>query len=463
MRRGEENVPVRLCPSRLPRRALRMSCLITACIFAGAAALPAAAQQEERDAARRLQAITSDSSLQSDAARRAAAQATTSDRLSSVASDPARFGISPDAIRRGEVVAVQPDRTVVTDMADLSRADPGTFFVERVRTEAVAMAAPAALTMQAGTRPVSDYQLGFEIKAFEAGTNRLLDTTAWARDSTGLGVQGSTGHYVGLFNVALTLKSDPGDRSVLAAPVNVAVTALGATIDPRPVAISQLGQWFDVSIAVPDVDSDTYEISVSADPTSRGDPVPLAVMRPEARLWSTPDSVIGWGIGEATVFVEARGLKEANGLPVSLRVSNGSLGADRVTLDASGQAQVTLRSSRAPAATVEIMSTPLRGGAPLVVPFTEPWWFLGAAVLGGLAGAFLRGRGRAHWVKALAIGIVTAVVMCLAYAVGVDWPARVLATAGIPKAVEAAVFVLGAVGALVGVSALLPKSTKGES
>ena len=96
----------------------------------------------------------------------------------------------------------------------------------------------------------------------------------------------------------------------------------------------------------------------------------------------------------------------------------------------------------------------------LVVPFTAPWWFLGAATVGGLAGAFLRGRGRKHWFKALAIGVITALVMTLAYAIGIDWPERVLDAAGIPKAAEASVFVLGAIGALIGVTALVPKAAQ---
>ncbi|MDZ7754072.1 MAG: hypothetical protein U5S82_21135 [Gammaproteobacteria bacterium] len=50
--------------------------------------------------------------------------------------------------------------------------------------------------------------------------------------------------------------------------------------------------------------------------------------------------------------------------------------------------------------------------------------------------------------------------MTLAYAVGIDWPARVSAGAGIDYSGEAAVFVLGAIGALVGISALAPGKGK---
>lgn len=93
------------------------------------------------------------------------------------------------------------------------------------------------------------------------------------------------------------------------------------------------------------------------------------------------------------------------------------------------------------------------------MPFTSPWPFIAAAVIGGLAGAFVRGRGRRHWIKALAVGAVSAVIMTLAYAIGIDWPARLLDQAGIDYAGEAAVFVLGAIGAWVGISVLLPGRT----
>jgi hypothetical protein len=120
MRPGGNIEPPRHDPAGPAPRALRTRCPLTAGALTFGVTLSAVVQQEESDAARRLQPITSDSSVQSDAARRAAAQAETSDRPSSVVSDLARFGISPNAIRRGEVVAVQPHRTVVTDMADLS-------------------------------------------------------------------------------------------------------------------------------------------------------------------------------------------------------------------------------------------------------------------------------------------------------------------------------------------------------
>lgn len=110
---------------------------------------------------------------------------------------------------------------------------------------------------------------------------------------------------------------------------------------------------------------------------------------------------------------------------------------------------------RRPRASNAIIVAAAKQSAPLDVAFDAPWLFLGAALAGGLAGAFVRGRGRGRWRGALAIGVVSALIMTLAYAAGIDWPAHVLNSAGIDRSGEAVVFVLGAIGALVGVSALV--------
>jgi hypothetical protein len=57
----------------------------------------------------------------------------------------------------------------------------------------------------------------------------------------------------------------------------------------------------------------------------------------------------------------------------------------------------------------------------------------------------------------LAIGICAAIVMTVAYAVGIDWVSRVVQAPALAKSGIAVVFVLGAVAALTGVKALVPK------
>lgn len=431
-----------------PHSAIRV---VFACAFLG---LATAATGQHEDRAQFVQALETE--------RRLSDPAASTEHPTSRGLLAERYGFREAAINSGEVVAVSGDNSQVVDSSvDIPDLDANTYFVEQVRSRIITTAAPAVLAMSADPEAATDYQLGFEVTAFEAQSSRPLKLDAWARDSTGLGLIGRTGTYVGQFHVALTLRDDPEIRSILASPVNVAVAARGGTIEPQPVSVNELGRWYDVSISVPKIENDLYEISVSADPNDAGTSVPLAVTQPEAQIWSDPASIIGWGIGESTILIEVRGMRDPQGLPVALRAQDGSLSASRVSLDATGQGAVTLRSGRESQAIVEIMSGAFRNVAPLVVPVTAPWWFLGAAVAGGLAGAFLRGRGRDHWVKAMAIGVVTALVMCLAYAIGVDWPEKVLLASGISNAAESAVFVLGAIGALVGVSVLItkPKAT----
>jgi hypothetical protein len=126
-----------------------------------------------------------------------------------------------------------------------------------------------------------------------------------------------------------------------------------------------------------------------------------------------------------------------------------------VKLDAQGMATTSLRSDSAASTRLRVGDAGVISESATVV-FEPPWLFLAAAIAGGLLGAFLRGKGRSHLWYALAIGVASAILMTLAYAVGIDWVSRVLSAPRLATAGEAVVFVLGAIAALVGVGALLP-------
>jgi len=371
----------------------------------------------------------------------------------------ARYRFSAEAITSGRIVAVQGSRTDVVSAANFAdKIAADAIFVENVRPTMIRTAAPGSLST--GEVNSSDYKLTFQVTALNASTNQPVKLDAWARDSTGLSVDGTRSVYAGNFHVALTNVSDPGDQSTLASPVAVAITARGATsIEPRPLVITKLAQWHDVSITVPSVEGLSYPIAVSADPSQPGDTVELSVIRPTIRLWSTPNSIVGWGIGQGIINVAATGMQHTEGFRVPLTSIHGSLDSGNAILDAGGHGAVRLRSSQDNATTIEVPNSVMISD-PLEVKFDAPWLFLGAAIAGGLIGAFLRGRGRQHWARAGAIGAASALVMTLAYAVGIDWPARVLDSAGIARAGEAVVFVLGALGALLGVSWLVPGGAK---
>ena len=417
---------------------------------------------DERES-QRQQGVLQDSQLAADVATCSALSAVTDrEELASVLeASPilARYRFSPEALIAGRVIAVEGTSSEVVTAANLAdKITADAVFVEYVRPDVIRTAAPGGLVTDPSLFAASTYKLRFQVTAQNATTSQPVKLDAWARDSTGLSLDGARGVYAGNFHVALTKASDPSDHSTLASPVVIAITALGATsIEPRPIEITMLAQWHEVSIVVPNIEGETYNIAVSADPNREGDPVKLSVIHPVIRLLSTPSSIIGWGIGESTINVAARRMRRTEGFRVPLTSIHGSLGSGTVILDAAGHGAVRLRSSRDSATTIEVQSAGLIS-EPLEVPFDAPWFFLGLAVAGGLIGAFLHGRGRQHWVRASAIGVSTAVVMTLTYAVGIDWPARVLKNADIALAGEAVVFVLGVIGALVGVSLLVPGS-----
>jgi hypothetical protein len=126
-----------------------------------------------------------------------------------------------------------------------------------------------------------------------------------------------------------------------------------------------------------------------------------------------------------------------------------------VKLDAQGVATARLRSDSASSTSVSVADAGVVS-QPATVVFTAPWLFLAAAVAGGLLGAFIRGKGRRRAWYALAIGVASAILMTLAYAVGIDWVSRALPAAHLATSGEAVIFVLGAIAALLGVGVLLP-------
>jgi hypothetical protein len=109
-------------------------------------------------------------------------------------------------------------------------------------------------------------------------------------------------------SVALSNLDDPADRRVLNTPVNVAVTAAGASeVAPAPLSIADVGSWHAVRVTVPDFPGDLYRVSVSADPQDRGNAIDLKVVKPTIEVIAGNPQIAGWGIGQTTVTVRARG------------------------------------------------------------------------------------------------------------------------------------------------------------
>lgn len=368
-----------------------------------------------------------------------------------------RYQLDSAAISGGSVKAVVDGRSeVVTPRNLAAKQAQDAVFVQHVQKNAVSVAVPDVLREQNISAPNGRaLELGYLLTTKKAATRGVVRLKALVVQSTGLLFDGAARIYRGTFAIALSNVDDPHDAGELRAPIAIAVTALGASeLTPSPVMIGRLGQWQTVSIAVPNPEGKTYRIAVSADPQDPGNAIDLGVLRPVIKLTPTSSHIIGWGIGKTEITVRATGIAAPQGYVVTLHSERGGLSPSSVKLDSAGLGVATLWSDSAGATTVDIAD----GGVttqPVTVTFDPPWLFVGMAVLGGLAGAFVRGKGRSNRGRALAIGAALGLIMALAYAVGIDWVSNVFPGADLTKAGEAVVFVLGAVAAIVGVNALV--------
>jgi hypothetical protein len=371
-----------------------------------------------------------------------------------------KFHLDPLALSSGEVKAVSGSHVEVVNPDTVAeQARPGSVFVTRTGTGAtrVALSAPLRAALPAGAQ-TSAVRLGYVVSATTGAEASPVRLAALIADNTGLVLDAAHSAWRGGFSVALSNLDDPADRRPLNTPVTVAITAAGASdVTPAPLSIADVGRWHAVRVTVPDFPGDRYHVSVSADPQDRGNAIDLKVVKPTIEVIAGNPQIAGWGIGQTTVTVRARGLITPDGYPVTLRNEHGSLDPTYVKLDSQGLATARLRSDSASSTSVSVADAGVVS-QPATVVFSAPWLFLAAAVAGGLLGAFIRGKGRRRAWYALAIGVASAILMTLAYAVGIDWVSRALPAAHLATSGEAVVFVLGAIAALLGVGVLLPAS-----
>jgi hypothetical protein len=371
----------------------------------------------------------------------------------------ARYRLEPTAIEQGRLRAVSNNKAEVVTEANLSdKIAAGALFVSRTsptkETAPLLMQRPPAANL--GT---SGLRLGFQMTARKAGGGAPVRFAAHIADGTGLTFDAQTG-YAGTFYVALSNLDEAADQDRLERPVELMVRAQGASvITPTPLQLDALSRWFPVFIQVPDVSGSSYPVAVSADPLDRGDDVDLPIVRPVLHVSAANSEIIGWGIGTTEIRISASHMKSPANYQVVLTNDNGGIEPTMVTLDAKGNAMATLRSSSAASTRVGIDNKGVVSDV-AQVNFGAPWGFLFLAIAGGLLGALIRKEAREQSGTALVIGAASAVVMTLAYAVGIDWLSKIASAPRLAQSGEAVVFVMGAIGALAGATALVRSMEK---
>lgn len=274
--------------------------------------------------------------------------------------------------------------------------------------------------------------------------------------SGGLFLSGDASGFTGLIHVGLQDLGDPTAAYELPQPISLLVSARADEVSPRQLTIGHTNLPFaDVTIRAQDP-ADPLEIAVRASGTDDRATVSLPVVRPRLEVSVERPRIQGFGLETSPLTVRAVGLRDPAGRIVTLTTGAetgpvGSLDAMQVRLDEQGVGGTTLRSASVGRSTVAASSPPL-APASLPVHFVWPVPFLLAAVLGGLAGAFLGRRppaqdGKRHGLPyTLGVGALTGIVAVVLYAVGVNvLPVQPVATAG-----EALVFAIAAVAGYVG-------------
>lgn len=367
--------------------------------------------------------------------------------------------MDPGRLAAGKVQAVAEDSAVavVQPISLEKQFSESAFLVDNVRSAPIFAAVPAVLRDGAGPAARA-VQLSQEIVApalGDAAERTVKRFRTFARDSTGLRYSVARQAYVGEFMVAFADTEDGAARQELITPVPLLIEAVGArSIEPSPVEVSKAGQWYKVRLEVP-APNDPYRLAVSASPDDKGDSITLAIVRPTIQLTSDTRRVVGWGFGKVAVRVHYPEADAEGGI-VTLAPSIGTLSSAAVALDASGRGSTELRSGGQGQTSISVK--PPYSGEPLVITFISPVLFIVLAVAGGLIGAFITRRDRSKWISNLAVGALTGFFMAAAYVVGIDWVAMRTGWTGIANSGELVVFVLGALGAIVGATALKLRS-----
>lgn len=358
--------------------------------------------------------------------------------------------LDAELLRSGKVTAIV-DGAIVPATADSADAQAarGGVFIEARRAAATTAVLPAILKQQAASAQL----LPDELVMAGTGGEHPVRVSWYVADSSGLEYSGAQQAYVGKVSVACVNADDPQDQSALPVAFSPLVTALGADVAPPALAVTQFGRWYPMQLVVRRPRA-PYNVSVTLDPGKPGASTTLAFEAPRLEVSVTPQPLVGFGITKARLTIRGIGLRDPKGTPFLLSIPGAELDEARLELDEHGFTSTGLRVSGLVDVTARA-GDPFEGDATIRV--VSPLMFLVAAVLGGLAGAFLRKRGRRRWGRALAVGAVTAVVMTMALFVGINWVDQLPGAANLAQSGMAVVFVLGAVSALGSVSWLLPE------
>ncbi|HET9768788.1 MAG TPA: hypothetical protein VFS60_18220 [Thermoanaerobaculia bacterium] len=247
-----------------------------------------------------------------------------------------------------------------------------------------------------------------------------------------------------------------GKRGALSEPIVFQVTG-PLTATPEFARVTAPAPPYQTVTLVGDSVDAAVEVLITSSVTPEGVTFKVPVL-PALFVDVTPRRIQGWGLETADVEVQARALPPGGNRQVQLVADAGNVEPRRLTLDADGTGEASIRSASTGKPTITV-SGPAFAAATVPIEFVFPTWFLLAGFVGGLAGGSLRiglprpgrlGRFFARLAAAVICGFLVLGLYVLGVnVVGFHLPAR---------AGEVLVFVVAALGALGGVGLLKPSS-----
>lgn len=241
-------------------------------------------------------------------------------------------------------------------------------------------------------------------------------------DGGGMRATPNASGYVGKLRFGIIDKQSPDSQETLPTPVNFEVTADADSVTPGAVSLNHTNLPFAPLTLVAASPGDTVSVQIRpsfavTEPVKVG----LSVIRPELSIQISPGSIQGWGLEQADITIEAKGMEQPENAEVRLSATKGALDRSIVTLDKSGVATAKIRSIGLGSAMVAAGSSRLKE-ATMKIEFIWPWAFAIAALFGAAIGVVAKklAKGKRLAMTGLLSGLALGILGAVAFAVGVN-------------------------------------------
>lgn len=173
-----------------------------------------------------------------------------------------------------------------------------------------------------------------------------------------------------------------------------AILVSGGEASPNDFTLGKVGATQRVVLSTP-APREVVEIAILALVRQKEVPFSLTVpvQRPVVSLNVSPESILGYGLGTATVLVQGDA-NTAAGESVLVKTSAGTLDPMNVRLDANRVGSAILRSTGTGTAIISLASNEFTAERTATVAFTLPWAFPLWSLGGGFLGTWVRLRGK---------------------------------------------------------------------